>query len=66
MRDSNDSCVWFDCKQIPAGETVKLESPFLLQVGGRPHIKVKYHGKQCYIPANAQDFVYLDEGRGGR
>jgi hypothetical protein len=61
MLDSNDSCVMFDCRQIPAGEVVKLESPFLMMVGGRPHIKIKFHGKECYIPANAEYLAYINK-----
>lgn len=39
MRDSSDRCLTRDCRSIPAGERVKIASPAVLSVMGRPQVK---------------------------
>ncbi|MFN7944350.1 MAG: carbonic anhydrase [Blastocatellia bacterium] len=52
MRDGHDGCATDDCRSIPAGELVRLENPLVLNVMGRPQLKVRYKGKSVYIPAD--------------
>lgn len=52
MRDGHDACATDDCRSIPAGELVRLENPLVLNVMGRPQLKVRYKGKSVYIPAD--------------
>lgn len=52
MRDDHDTCATDDCRSIPAGELVRLENPLVLNVMGRPQLKVRYKGKSVYIPAD--------------
>lgn len=52
MRDEKDSCATENCRSIAAGESVSLENPTILSVMGRPQIKVRYHGRPCYILAD--------------
>ena len=61
LRDSHDRCLSADCRSLPAGEVVTLESPYLLSVMGRPSIRVR-HGKQSfYIPAEEKNFAFSEE-----
>jgi len=53
MRDEHDRCATYDCQHIAPGEVVRLENPFVLNVMGRPHLKVRYKGKTCFILADA-------------
>ncbi|MBS1808876.1 MAG: carbonic anhydrase [Acidobacteria bacterium] len=61
MRDSYDRCVSEDCRSLPAGEVVTLDSPYLLNVMGRPALRVR-HGKQTfYVPAEEKNFEFSTE-----
>jgi carbonic anhydrase len=59
MHDSRDGCATADCRSIPAGETVQLENPLLLDVMGRPHLKVRYKGKSVYIAAEETSLAFI-------
>ncbi|HWQ32375.1 MAG TPA: carbonic anhydrase [Blastocatellia bacterium] len=52
MRDSRDGCATEDCRSIPAGEVVRLENPLVLNIMGRPQVKVRYKGRSVYITAD--------------
>ena len=58
MRDEHNRCSPFDCRNIPAGETVKVLAPVVLKVEGKPQIKVQYKGKPCFVSADVQDFAF--------
>jgi carbonic anhydrase len=60
MRDEQDRCATFDCRNLPAGETVKILCPVVLNIGGRPSIKVKYKGQTFYLLANTNDFEFTN------
>jgi carbonic anhydrase len=59
MRDEQDRCVTSDCRYLPAGETVKIISPALLNINNKPFIRVRYKGQSFYIQANAKDLEFL-------
>ncbi len=60
LRDSHDRCLSADCRSLPAGEIVTLDSPYILSVLGRPSLRVR-HGKQSfYIPAEEQNFAFSE------
>jgi hypothetical protein len=53
MRDEHDRCATDDCRKISPGETVKMDSPLVLTVMGRPQLRVRYKGKPYFILAEA-------------
>lgn len=53
MRNEHDGCATDGCRSIPAGELVSLASPLVLNVMGRPQLKVRYKGRPVYILAEA-------------
>ena len=58
LRDSHDRCLSPDCRSLPAGEVVTLDSPYLVDVMGRPTLRVR-HGKQTfYVPAEEKNFEF--------
>lgn len=59
MRDEHDRCATDDCRKIAAGEAVKLDSPLVLNVMGRPQLKVRYKGKPYYILAEADIIAFV-------
>ncbi len=60
LRDSHDRCLAADCRSLPAGEIVTLDSPYILSVLGRPSLRVR-HGKQrFYIPAEEQNLAFSE------
>jgi carbonic anhydrase len=60
LRDSHDRCLSADCRSLPAGEIVTLESPHILSVLGRPSVRVR-HGKQrFYVPAEEKNFAFSE------
>lgn len=59
MRDEHDRCATDDCRKIAAGEAVKLESPLVLNVMGRPQLKVRYKGKPYYILAETDTIAFV-------
>ena len=59
MRDERDSCATENCRSIAAGERVSLENPVILNVMGRPQVKVRYHGRPCYILADPDTIEVL-------
>lgn len=58
MRDENDRCASGECRSIPAGEVVKVLSPIVLNIGGKPQIKVQYKGRPCYVLVDERDFEF--------
>ena len=58
MRDEQDRCSTFDCRYLPAGETIKILCPTILNIGGRSSIKAKYKGQTFYLLASATDFEF--------
>ena len=54
MLDGHDRCVTEDCRSIVAGEIVKLDHPMILNIMGRPQLKVRYKKYTCYILADAE------------
>lgn len=58
MRDEQDRCVTFDCRHLPAGEIIKIMSPFILNISGHPSIKVRYKGQNFYVYADVTDFEF--------
>ena len=58
LRDSHDRCIAADCRSLPAGEIVTLDSPYLLEVMGRPNLRVRYGRRTFYIPAEENNFVF--------
>ena len=60
MRDEHDRCATDDCRKIAAGEAVKLDSPLVLNVMGRPQLKVRYKGKPHYILAEADTITFVE------
>lgn len=58
MRDGQDRCMTFDCRYLTAGESVKIASPFVLNVNGRPLIKVRYKGQLFYVLVQTKDFEF--------
>ena len=61
MRDDKDRCAAEDCRSIPAGELVRLDSPLVLNVMGRPQLRVRYKGRTCYILADPDAFEIVNE-----
>lgn len=61
LRDSNDRCLSADCRSLPAGEVVTLESPHLLSVMGRPSLRVRHGRQSFYIPAEEKNFAFSEE-----
>ena len=59
LRDDHDRCASFDCRNIPAGEKVQVASPMILQIGGRPQIRVRYKGALGYINAQESDLGFV-------
>jgi carbonic anhydrase len=60
MRNGHDRCYFDDCRNIPAGEEVKLESPAILNVMGRKQVRVTYKGKHVYLVADPGAFMVLE------
>ncbi len=58
MRDSKDHCVLPDCRSLAAGEIVKIESPYLLEIMGRPNIRVRSGKQVFYLPAEEQNIAF--------
>lgn len=58
MRDERDRCVTIDCRNVPAGETVEVVSPGVLDVMGRRQLRVKYKGRTFYILADESAFDF--------
>ncbi len=52
MRDEKDRCSTDDCRSIAAGESLSLETPLILNVMGRPQLKVRHKGRSFYILAD--------------
>lgn len=62
MHDSRDDCVTPDCRSLSAGEIVRIDSPVVLEVMGRPNIRIR-HGKQTfYAPADERNFEFTEAG----
>jgi hypothetical protein len=60
LRDGHDRCITDDCRSLPAGEIVTLDSPYILSVMGRPSLRVR-HGKQLfYVPAEEKNFAFSE------
>jgi carbonic anhydrase len=60
MRDDRDRCATDDCRGIPAGELVSLESPLILNVMDRRQLKVRYKGHSYYILADAEALEFTN------
>ena len=60
LRDSKDRCLTIDCRSLPAGEIVTLDSPHMLSVMGRPSIRVRYGKQSFYIPAEEKNFAFSE------
>lgn len=60
MRDERDRCATDDCRGIPAGELVSLESPLILSVMERRQLKVRYKGRSYYILADVEAMEFTD------
>lgn len=52
MRDEKDRCITDDCRSIAAGESLSLDTPLILNVMGRPQLKVHHKGRSFYILAD--------------
>ncbi|MBI1762878.1 MAG: hypothetical protein HYR56_15720 [Acidobacteria bacterium] len=52
MRDERDRCSADDCRSIAAGESLSLDTPLILNVMGRPQLKVRHKGHSFYILAD--------------
>ncbi|MEJ7711931.1 MAG: hypothetical protein WKF84_19185 [Pyrinomonadaceae bacterium] len=59
LHDSDNQCAFFDCQNIPAGARITVDNPLILQVGGKPQIKVKYKGHSGYVFAHEKDFAFI-------
>lgn len=60
LRDSQDRCLTDDCRSLPAGEIVTLDSPYLLSVLGRPSLRVRYGKQLFYVPAEEKNFAFSE------
>ena len=60
LRDSHDRCLSADCRSLPAGEVVTLDSPYVLSVLGRPSLRVRHGRQSFYIPAEEQNFAFSE------
>jgi carbonic anhydrase len=60
MRDERDRCATDDCRGIPAGELVSVESPLILNVMEKRQLKVRYKGRSYYILADADAMEFTD------
>jgi hypothetical protein len=56
MRNGDDRCLFDDCRSIPAGEKVKVESPQILNIMGRHQVRVSYKGQRMYVLADPEAF----------
>lgn len=52
MRDAQDRCITDDCRSVAAGESLSLDTPLILNVMGRPQLKVRHQGRSFYILAD--------------
>lgn len=52
MRDEKDRCSTDDCRSVAAGESLSLDTPLILNVMGRPQLKVRHKGHSFYILAD--------------
>lgn len=52
MRDEKDRCSTDDCRSVAAGERLSLDTPLILNVMGRPQLKVHHKGRSFYILAD--------------
>lgn len=52
MRDEKDRCITDDCRSVAAGESLSLDTPLILNVMGRPQLKVHHKGRSFYILAD--------------
>jgi hypothetical protein len=60
LRDGHDRCLTDNCRSLPAGEIIMLDSPYILSVMGRPSLRVR-HGKQLfYVPAEEPNFAFSE------
>jgi hypothetical protein len=59
MVDNADRCIGYDCRRIPAGAIVKVVNPLILNIGGKPQIKVLYKGKSYFIQASESDIAIV-------
>jgi hypothetical protein len=59
MRNGSDRCYFDDCRTIPAGEKIKLDSPSVLTIMGRHQLKVSYKGKHVYVLADPEAFEVM-------
>ena len=60
LRDSKDRCITDDCRSLPAGEIVTLDSPYILFVMGRPSLRVCYGKQLFYVPAEEKNFAFSE------
>lgn len=54
MRDEKDRCSTDDCRSVAAGESLSLDTPLILNVMGRPQLKVHHKGRSFYILADPE------------
>jgi carbonic anhydrase len=57
MRDEKDRCITDDCRSVAAGESLSLDTPLILNVMGRPQLKVHHKGRSFYILADPAAIV---------
>ena len=60
MRNGNNGCATEDCQNIIAGEVVRLVSPYILNVMGQPHLKVRYKRRTCFISADEESIEVIE------
>lgn len=60
LRDSKDRCLSNDCRSLPAGEVVTLDSPYIQSVMGRPSLRVRHRKQSFYIPAEEKNFAFSE------
>jgi carbonic anhydrase len=58
LRDSRDRCLYTDCRSLPAGAIVTLDSPHVLDVMGIPNVRVRSGKQAFYVRAEEANFVF--------
>lgn len=58
LRSSTDGCTESGCRNVAAGEAVRIMNPEILNINGKPRVKIRYKGQTAYLNAEVSDFVF--------